>query len=130
MGCCNSELNDINQEDLKEISFDGIKDYAKVIDVYDGDTITIAIKFENIYRKQRCRLLGINSPEIRTKNLEEKEKGFKARDFLKNLILNQIIYVHCGGWDKYGRLLVTIFYKEKNVNLLMIESGHAVKYLC
>jgi len=134
MGCISShiekyKLSKKTLESVNELTFEGQQFYCKVLEVYDGDTITLCFKFGNTYFKKRCRLYGINAPEIRTKNLKEKEDGYKSRDFLKELLLNNIIYFHCNGWDKYGRLLGIIFLKGQNVNDIMVKKGFAVKYM-
>ena len=74
---------------------------AKVIKVYDGDTITVDIDlgFGIMLRKQTLRLYGINTPEVRG---ESKEEGKRVRDLLRERILEK-----------------TIIIKTKNVLLLM-----------
>ncbi len=132
--CCSSNisqedvLRNATLENTSPLSYNGFRKIAKVLSVYDGDTITIAIEFENKIRQERCRLIGIDTPEIRTKNLEEKKKGLEARDYLSNLILGKIIEVQCGEWDKYGRLLVSISYNNININEHMKEKGYAKTY--
>jgi endonuclease YncB( thermonuclease family) len=86
---------------------------GKCVSVYDGDTINIvfnpfSIKTDHIYRF-RTRLLGIDTPEIKTKNLKEKEKALLVRQYLRDLILDKIIFIKCEGFDKYGRLLAYIY---------------------
>lgn len=134
MGCISShiekyKLSKTTLESVNELTFEGQQFYCKVLEVYDGDTVTLCFKFRNVYFKKRCRLYGINAPEIRTKNLEEKVNGCKSRDFLKGLLLDKIIYFHCHGWDKYGRLLGIIFLDDQDVCDMMIKKGFAVKYM-
>jgi micrococcal nuclease len=108
---------------------------CKVIDVYDGDTITIALFNDNkCIQGVRCRLSGIDTPEIRTKNREEKEKGLKAKEFLAQLVLGKIIWVHCHKPDKYGRILAELYLNKEamkegfSINNLLVDKGYAVKY--
>jgi micrococcal nuclease len=134
MGCISShiekyKLSKTTLESVNELTFEGQKFYCKVLEVYDGDTVTLCFKFRNAYFKKRCRLYGINAPEITTKNKEEKEQGYKSKDFLTGILLNQIIYFHCYGWDKYGRLLGIIFKGDEDVNDMMIKKGFAVRYM-
>lgn len=126
--CLNYRLIECNYKNTPTFSFNKLKFNAKVIKVYDGDTIWVAIKYNHKYVKIKVRLLGIDTPEIRTKSLEEKEKGILARDYLSNLILNKIVKLHCDKFDKYGRLLGKIYFKNKCVNDTMIDKGYGVSY--
>ena len=63
-----------------------------------------------------------------TNNKIEKEKAIKARDYLKRMIDNRIITLHCGKFDKYGRLLAEFYIDNININKLMIEKGHGYSY--
>jgi endonuclease YncB( thermonuclease family) len=106
----------------------GLQLDAKCVKCYDADTIHIVIHLNNKLQRFVCRLIGIDSAEIKSKNNNEKEAAIKARDYLKDMILNKIINVECGKFDKYGRLLITIFYEDKNVNEHLVEKRHAYKY--
>ena len=117
-----------NPDKIKKFSFDGKTFFARVASVYDGDTITILFYYRNELMKYSCRLYGIDTPELRGGNKRSKHKARKSRDFLKQLILNKIIKVECLKFDKYGRILIKIWYKGKNINELMITSSHAKKY--
>lgn len=130
MGCKSSKqnINYSTYQTLPTFSFNRFKKKVKVLKVYDGDTIWVAMNHFNMLFKIKVRLTGIDTPEIRTKNLEEKEKGLAARDFLKKIIDNKIILLECGNFDKYGRLLGTIYFNNININNLMIVNKHAVKY--
>jgi len=103
--------------------------------VVDGDTIDvdIALGFDVMLKKQRIRLYGLNTPESRTRDLEEKKYGLAAKARLKNILeraeslsLKTAIDKKVRG--KYGRILGTIFADEVNINDLLIEEGHAVEY--
>ena len=60
---------------------------AEVTKIVDGDTIDVIIDLGfNIWIKERLRLYGLNTPETRTKDLEEKEKGLKAKKYVENQI--------------------------------------------
>ena len=105
---------------------------GKVVDVYDGDTVKIVFPLtdsepERLYR-WNCRLINVDTPELRTKNLKEKEFGKKVRDELRGKILNNLVEVHCKDFDKYGRLLVEILYDNVNINNWLIENKYAKVY--
>lgn len=105
--------------------------FAKVIKVYDGDTITVAAKlpFEEspIYRFS-VRLAGVDSPEMKGAHEKERLLAIKSRDALSTLLLGQIIELKNNKKEKYGRLLADIYYKDIHVNNWMLTNNYAVKY--
>ena len=105
--------------------------YAKVIKVYDGDTITVAAKlpFTNspVYRFS-VRFRSIDSPEIKGKSKKECDMAIQARDALHGLIFGQIVELKNNGKEKYGRLLADVYYKDIHVNQWMLDNHYAVKY--
>ena len=103
---------------------------GKCVNVYDGDSVTLALPVHGTFYKFKTRLYGIDTPEIRTKNLDEKKQGYIIKKIVSDLILNKIVTVQCFGFDKYGRLLVTIFLDtmEISINDHLMVSGYAVKY--
>ena len=110
--------------------------HAKIVKVYDGDTCTCEIDLGfNITRKVKIRLVGINTPEIRTKDLEEKEAGYRSRDWLAERILNKKVLLHTAKQGKFGRWLGTIWTLnqespnfENSYNKEMITEGLAKEY--
>ena len=104
---------------------------AHVLSVYDGDTITVMLDLGmSITRKASCRLVGIDTPEIRTKVAGEKEAAYKARDRVRELVLDkQVTIQSMSKPDKYGRLLVKVWTDDgRCVNDLLIEEHHAIAY--
>ena len=106
---------------------------CKIRKVVDGDTVDVDIDlgFGVWLRKQRVRLVGIDTPESRTRDLEEKKYGLAAKDFL-------IKWTNAGGLTlkthkddrgKFGRILGEIWCFDTNVNEKMIEEHHAVRYM-
>ena len=106
---------------------------ARVDKVVDGDTIdlTIDLGFDT-YTKQRVRLFGVDCPETRTRNTEEKKAGLKAKDFVWRTIDGKDVTVTTNEKGKFGRYLATIIYEddtvEININKALIELGLAVEY--
>ena len=100
---------------------------AKVISVYDGDTVTVDIDlgFEVWLRDQRVRLLNINTPEVRGKS---KKEGIVARDALRQRILDKEVILKSDRRGKYGRWLVEIFVENENINQWLLNEGLAVPY--
>jgi len=111
---------------------------CKCISVYDGDTITVAFKpFSNVENtnvgsiyKYNIRLAGIDTPEIRTKNPDEKKRAIVIRDKLREKILNKFVFIKCGKFDKYGRLLGDVYDEKKteHINKWLIDNGFAYAY--
>ena len=110
----------------------GHKTYAKCVYVYDGDTVHVVFKMPNGNEcyKWVVRMNGIDTPEMKSKNVTEKKAAVLARDFLKEQILDKIIIVDCLEFDKYGRLLAELYTEGNPVSLSrqMIEKGHAKAY--
>jgi len=107
---------------------------AKVVGVYDGDSITIDIDLGlGVWSKgQKCRLSGIDTPEIRG---EERIAGLKAKIRLSELILGKQVAITTekDKTGKYGRWLATIWDLNDdgtwiNINKLLLSEGHAEVY--
>jgi len=127
---------------IDKLSFKGETITGKCVNVYDGDTVKIVFPINNKLYKWNCRLSGIDTPELRTKNLKEKKLGYKVRDELRTKILNKMVLIKCDNFDKYGRLLVDIYLKEQSqtggsnenknsnmsINSWLIENKFAFKY--
>jgi|TARA_Y100000114_G_scaffold93161_1_gene86612 micrococcal nuclease len=100
--------------------------------VVDGDTIDIVIDLGfSILHKCRVRLFGIDTPESRTRDLDEKARGKLAKDFLSFCLASSdehVIKTSVDGKGKFGRVLGEIYCDGKNINLLMIDKHHAVAY--
>lgn len=102
-----------------------------VIKVYDGDTITIASKLpysgSPLYRFS-VRLNGIDAPEIRSKNAEEKKLAIIAKDALSEKIMNKVITLENIAVEKYGRILADVVINGENMSNYMLQQKLAVKY--
>ena len=100
--------------------------------VVDGDTIDIVIDLGfSILHKCRVRLFGIDTPESRTRDLDEKARGKLAKEFLSFCLASSdehVIKTSVDGKGKFGRVLGEIYCDGKNINLLMIDKHHAVAY--
>jgi len=105
---------------------------GKVIKVYDGDTITIASRVPGLYNspiyKFSVRLNGIDTPEMKGKNEEEKEIAVKARDALSERIMGKEIRLENVQTEKYGRLLCEVYLGNVHLNKWMIDERYALKY--
>jgi len=107
--------------------------------VLDGDTIDVTIDLGfDLYKKERVRIAGVDTPEKRTKNLEEKELGIDATNWLKEKLEGTLagddqLFIRTelvGGVGKYGRLLGWCYIGDSEVSLneQMITEGYAHAY--
>jgi len=98
--------------------------------VVDGDTVDVHIKlgFDVMLRKQRVRLAGIDTPESRTRDLEEKKLGLEAKELLKEFCADGFV-LHSMGRGKYGRVLGVLYDQGgESINQKLIDAGLAVEY--
>ena len=101
--------------------------------VVDGDTVDALVDLGfDTWKKVRIRLNGIDAWESRTRDLEEKEKGLAAKQYLIEQLEsnnNKFILVS-HGVGKFGRCLGELFLQEDgwSLNEMLITEGHAVKY--
>jgi endonuclease YncB( thermonuclease family) len=126
-----SVLANCTNENTDWLSFDGRFIECKVVKVYDGDTITVVAPLGNGMYKVKCRLQGIDTPEIRTKDLLEKKAGYKSKTWMTEKVLNKCVWLQCGKYDKYGRVLATVFLNkddEQSLNDTMVFDGAAQPY--
>ena len=109
---------------------------CKLIKVIDGDTIDIDIDlgFGVWLRNQRIRMYGIDTPESRTRDLDEKKYGLAAKAFLTEMLDDShlILKTHKDERGKFGRILGEIWrttnFADQSINNYMIEKHHAVAY--
>ena len=106
---------------------------ARLIKGVDGDTADAWIDCGfNISVKKRIRFVGVDTWESRTRNLEEKKLGLKAKKYTKEMLERNDgkFTVKSHGVGKYGRLLGEIFIEgeDKSLNQLLIDNGHAYEY--
>ena len=107
--------------------------------VVDGDTIDVTIDLGfDLYKKERVRIAGVDTPEKRTRNLEEKALGLDATAWIKDKLEGAIngsddLIIRTeldGGIGKYGRLLGWCYIGDSSVSLneRMIDEGYAWAY--
>lgn len=119
-------------------------EYNAVVEkVVDGDTIDVIIDLGfKTWKKVRVRMEGINTPESRTRDLEEKKRGLAAKDRLVEILElnNNKCVLHVSGVGKFGRAIANVFVTSLsptpddssitliNVNQQLIIEGHAKEY--
>ena len=106
---------------------------AYVIKVYDGDTITVATSFPweplKAYRFP-VRILGIDTPEKKTKDKDEKYVSEIAQKFVSDKLLHKFVSLRDVSTDKYGRLLANVYSRDtgKSIGKELINKKLAVEY--
>tara|TARA_B100001113_G_C21107364_1_gene621518 strand:- start:816 stop:1286 length:471 start_codon:yes stop_codon:yes gene_type:complete len=126
-------LSEIQWKDCK--TFVPRVEFGKVIKVYDGDSITIATMFQDngdagIYRFS-VRLNGIDTPEMRTRNLDEKKVAQFVQQRLEDKLLGKFVTLKNVQLEKYGRLLCDVYLEEESnqsINDWLLENNFAVVY--
>lgn len=153
------KLATLKNDDMKEYTLDGVKTWGKVVDMYDGDTCRIILMHNDELQKFTCRLVGVDTPEMKPLlNKEQRDQeiinAHKCRNRLLQLVTNchmssldavikksdckklldtntKLIMVKCGEFDKYGRLLVSLFPKEHDqvsANQILVTENYAKSY--
>ncbi len=135
-------LHKRTNENTELYSLEGRRFRAKVVDIYDGDTITVVFKLNRSYVKYKVRMYGYDSPEMKpSKKLLNRidiiANAKYAKKKLSEKILNEIIILECLKWDKYGRLLAIVYLQhsrlffcniDENINNWMVEEGLGKPY--
>jgi len=113
---------------------------TEIVKVLDGDTIDVLIDLGfDLFKKERVRIAGVDTPEKRTRDLEEKALGIDATNWLKKKLEDTIagdgdeLTIRTelvGGTGKYGRLLGWLYINEDLISLneQMITEGYAWSY--
>ena len=131
-----------NKDNTPIFSFNGLITYAKAVDFYDGDTFNIIISYYDLLYHFKARMYGYDSPEMKPllslENREEvKKNAIKSKNRLIELVGNREYFkVYCHEFDKYGRLLGSIFSNDSDIvydfkqtiNSQMINEGYGYSY--
>lgn len=110
---------------------------CKVVKIVDGDTVDVDIDlgFGVWLKKERIRMFGIDTPESRTRDLDEKKYGLMAKEFITKLLDDEggiVLKTRKDAEGKYGRILGELWrttdFADTSINELMIKNHHAVSY--
>jgi endonuclease YncB( thermonuclease family) len=146
-------FTDHNYNSTPQFTLNGKKMYGRVVNVYDGDTITVVLNIFDGFYKFNIRMSGIDTCELKSKNEKNKELACFARSRLISLITNKdisetnllkdrriinnflnknvyCVWVECLDFDKYGRLLANIRLHENSENFssILVKEKLAYKY--
>lgn len=120
-------------EHTQKFSLNGQRHRAKVVKVYDADSVNIVFKHNGELIRWATRLYGVNAPEINGGSETEKLAAIVARDWVRSELLNKIVWVECMEFEKYGRLLCNIYYNKDftgpTLSDKLIENGYAKPYM-
>jgi endonuclease YncB( thermonuclease family) len=131
-------------DNTSKFSFSGIETVCRLVDIYDGDTVLVVFEYHGTFIQITVRLDGIDAPEIRSKDLLEKQQGFLARQKIIDLTCNGnltvdtltvdtltvessradvqehlkheivLVWLRCFDFEKYGRLLGSVSTYKNN----------------
>jgi len=106
---------------------------CKILRVVDGDTVDVDIDlgFGIWMHKERVRLLGIDTPESRTRDKEEKKFGLLSKEYVKSRYpvgSMAILRTHKDKTGKFGRILGELVWKDSTINKIMVDEHYAVLY--
>jgi endonuclease YncB( thermonuclease family) len=132
------QVKKLDSDSIQYFSWKGKTFYAKPCNIYDGDTFSICWIWKDEPIKYRCRCLGYDSPEMKPLKSnpnrdKEKELAQAAKERFTKLLNanpNGLVKVECGEFDKYGRILVTVWndVDTKSINQIMLDEGHGKAY--
>ena len=120
-----------------QIGVDMYEYRVKVVKIVDGDTVDVDIDlgFGVWLRNERIRMYGIDTPESRTRDKEEKKYGLAAKKYLTGMLKDDngiILKTQKDAEGKFGRILGELWrttdYADKSINEYMIDKHHAVRY--
>ena len=101
----------------------------EVVRVVDGDTVDLILDLGfGLFKKERCRIAGVDTPEKRTRNDKEKKLGYDATTFAEEWFSGGDIVVRTGKDGKYGRMLAWCYKGEECFNHRLIDEGYAWVY--
>jgi endonuclease YncB( thermonuclease family) len=126
-------LERIDPKTVPKVPFQDKIIYARIEEIYDGDTVKIIILFGDVPVRFSLRILGIDTPEIKHGDgrlPEEHHAAIKVRDYMRSLFPTNIAKICIRDWDKYGgRVLGDLFLPNgENISEILINGGWARPY--
>ena len=122
-------LQDCDPNKIPYFSFEHLDTQCKVVYFYDGDSCTIVIKHNGKFVKLKCRLNGIDTPELRSSHGPEQFWARKVKDYVSQYN-SKILRVKFYHFDKYGRCLIELFDDETGncINNDLVKQNMAYRY--
>ena len=106
---------------------------CKILRIVDGDTVDVDVDlgFGIWMHKDRVRLLGIDTPESRTRDKEEKRFGLLSKKYLQDhypVGSMAVLRTHKDKTGKFGRILGELVWEDSTINKIMVDEHYAVLY--
>lgn len=127
----NEFLQRVEYKDVDFFHLNGYECWAKVVKIYDADTIHCVFFINGKAFKFKIRLSGIDTAEKKSKDPAEIVWANKATKRLESLIGYRLVFIRCHRWDKYGRLLADIYQDDTRticLNQVLLEENLAYVY--
>jgi endonuclease YncB( thermonuclease family) len=132
------KLKDIEPDTIDYFTFNNLVFDAKPCNIYDGDTFSAIFEYKGEYIKYRCRCLGYDTPEMKpllskVNRSEEITLAKIAKERFTQLLNkgpNGLVKIKCYGFDKYGRILVTVYNNidTESINDIMLNENYGKPY--
>lgn len=139
--------------DVPRFDFDGQKFWVRLHSIHDGDTVGVVTEIDSKLYRMTTRLIGLDTPEIRTKDLNEKKLAIAARNRVANWALPEhfqvngvytekeikqllaqnpvLLWMKCGETEKYGRITSELFADSSEnscINSILLKEGYGDAY--
>ena len=102
---------------------------ARVERVVDGDTVDMLVDLGfDVHVRERLRLYGVDTPETRTRDEEERKAGIKAKEYVEEMIGGREVEISTEEKGKFGRYLAIVYVDGLNLNRELIGRGMAREY--
>jgi endonuclease YncB( thermonuclease family) len=123
----------IDPKTVPKVPFQNEIIYARIEDIYDGDTVKIIVLFGDIPVRFSLRILGIDTPEMRQGDgrlPEERQAAIRVRDYIRSLFPKNIARICIRDWDKFGGRVLGDLYLEngQSISDILIDEGWARPY--
>ena len=125
--------------DTPEFTLNGLNTTGRLVNIIDGDSVSIVLPVFNNFYNYNIRLSGIDTCEMRSKNEKCRNLAIKARDTLLGLVTRKgeykldknvvLVFVECLDFDKYGRLLANVFFDKINLSEYLLKHKLAYHYI-
>lgn len=123
-------------EKLKKCTYENTRPFqpnfthCTMVRVYDGDTLHVVTEMNGTISRFMIRMLGYDSPELKSKNPEERRSAQIAKEALENRIKGKLLRVEIDTQkkDKYGRIIATLYDDLGNINQWMMNEGYGYYY--
>jgi len=121
-------------------SLDGTKCICRLVDIIDGDTFEVILKYKEDFFRFRVRLHGIDTEELKSKDEEKKQSALKAhekvvelccgteistdRKDIRNYLIDNVVLltIHCKHFDSFGRILADVFFDDHSLSAYLLNN--------